>query len=71
VVWRLGPKVRPAPIHRGMLIQFDGTGRILRTVQDPDGRLGITTGGKQVGARFYVMTLDSPGFARMDSADLR
>lgn len=71
VVWRLGPKVRPAPIHRGMLIQFDGTGRILRTVQDPDGRLGITTGGKQVGARFYVMTLDSPGFARMDAADLR
>ncbi|MCE8545350.1 SMP-30/gluconolactonase/LRE family protein [Ruegeria pomeroyi] len=70
VVWRLGPKVRPAPIHRGMLIQFDGEGRILRTVQDPDGRLGITTGGKQVGEMFYVMTLDSPGYARMKAADL-
>ncbi|SDD32588.1 SMP-30/gluconolactonase/LRE family protein [Ruegeria marina] len=70
VVWRLGPRVRPAPIHRGMLIQFDGAGRILRTVQDPDGRLGITTGGKLVDGQLYVMTLDSPGFARLDANDL-
>ena len=70
VVWRLGPMVRPAPIHRGMLVQFDGDGRILRTVQDPDGRLGITTGGKIVGDQFYVMTLDSPWFGRMSADDL-
>jgi len=65
LVWRLGPKVRPAPIHRGMLAQIDGTGRVLRTLQDPNGSLGITTGGKVVGDQFYVMTLDSDGFARM------
>ncbi|WP_367648116.1 SMP-30/gluconolactonase/LRE family protein [Ruegeria arenilitoris] len=65
VVWRLGPMVRPAPIHRGMLVHFDGDGKILRTLQDPDGRLGITTGGKIVGDQFYVMTLDSPWFGRM------
>ncbi|MEX0304605.1 MAG: SMP-30/gluconolactonase/LRE family protein [Leisingera sp.] len=65
IIWRLGPMVRPAPIHRGMLIQFDGEGRILRTLQDPNGRLGITTGGKVADGRLYVMTLDSPWFARM------
>ncbi|MEX0366987.1 MAG: SMP-30/gluconolactonase/LRE family protein [Ruegeria sp.] len=70
VIWRLGPMVRPAPIHRGMIMQFDGQGRILRTLQDPDGRLGITTGGRIVGEQFYVMTLDSPWFGRMPVADI-
>ncbi len=70
VIWRLGPKVRPAPIHRGMLVQFDGDGIILRTLQDPQGRLGITTAGQAAGDQFYVMTLDSPWFGRMPIADL-
>ncbi|WP_299659005.1 SMP-30/gluconolactonase/LRE family protein [uncultured Ruegeria sp.] len=70
VIWRLGPKVRPAPIHRGMLVQFDGDGTILHTLQDPEGRLGITTAGQIVGDQFYVMTLDSPWFGRMPVADL-
>lgn len=65
IVWRLGPKLRPAPIRRGMMIQIDGEGRVLRNLQDPDGRLGITTGGKVVAEHLYVMTLDSPWFARM------
>ncbi|SLN75053.1 SMP-30/gluconolactonase/LRE family protein [Ruegeria meonggei] len=70
VIWRLGPMVRPAPIHRGMMVQFDGDGTILRTLQDPDGRLAVTTGGKVIGDQFYVMTLDSPWFGRMKTADL-
>ncbi|MDC0658301.1 SMP-30/gluconolactonase/LRE family protein [Leisingera sp. SS27] len=65
VIWRLGPLVRPAPIHRGMLVQFDGQGNILRSLQDPDGRLGVTTGGKVMDGQLFVMTLDSPWFARM------
>lgn len=65
VIWRLGPLVRPAPIEHGIVVQFDGDGEILRVLQDPDGRLGITTGARPIGDMFYVMTLDSPGFARM------
>jgi len=70
VLWRLGPKVRPAPIHRGMVMQFDADGTILRTLQDPAGSLGITTGARIVGDQLYVMTLDSDGFARMPVAEL-
>lgn len=70
VIWRLGTAVRPAPIERGMVVQFDGGGYILRTLQDPDGRLGITTGARIVGDSFYIMTLDSPGFGRMPVADM-
>ncbi|WP_271950458.1 SMP-30/gluconolactonase/LRE family protein [Ruegeria faecimaris] len=70
VIWRLGPLVRPAPIHRGMIVQFDGDGTILQTLQDPGGRLGITTAGQVVGDLFYVMTLDSPWYGRMPVADL-
>lgn len=65
VIWRLGPLVRPKPIERGMVVHFDAQGQILRTLQDPDGRLGITTGARIVGDAFYVMTLDSRGFGRM------
>ncbi|AHD02903.1 hypothetical protein [Leisingera methylohalidivorans] len=67
-IWRLGPLVRPAPVHRGMLMQFDGQANILRTLQDPDGRLGVTTGGKSAGGRLNVMTLGSPWFARLPLA---
>ncbi|RBW56253.1 SMP-30/gluconolactonase/LRE family protein [Ruegeria sp. A3M17] len=70
MIWRLGPMVRPAPINRGMMVQFDGDGNILQTLQDPGGRLGITTGGKVVGGHFYVMTLDSPWFGRMPASNL-
>ncbi|WP_300072182.1 SMP-30/gluconolactonase/LRE family protein [uncultured Ruegeria sp.] len=70
IIWRLGPTVRPAAIHRGMMVQFDGDGTILQTLQDPDGRLGITTGGKIAGDQFYVMTLDSPWFGRMPVAQM-
>lgn len=70
VIWRLGPAVRPAPIHRGMIIRFDENGDILANLQDPQGRLGITTGGKIVDGQLYVTTLDSPWFARLDASGL-
>ena len=70
VIWRLGPMVRPAPIEEGHLIEIDLQGRVLRSLQDPEGILGITTGGRIVGDDFYIMTLDSPGFGRMPVSDL-
>ena len=70
VIWRLGPLVRPAPIEAGHLIEIDLEGRVLRSLQDPGGHLGITTGGRIAGEAFYVMTLDSPGFGRMPVAEL-
>lgn len=70
VTWRLGDLVRPAPVHRGMVIQFDENGNILRNLQDPSGRFGVTTSALQVGAQFYVMSLDGPGFGRGMAADL-
>lgn len=65
VIWRLGPMVRPAPIEQGHVIRVDGDGLVLKSLQDPTGRLGITTGARLVGDQLYVMTLDSPGFGRM------
>ena len=70
VTWRLGDLVRPAPVHRGMVIQFDENGNILRNLQDPSGRFGVTTSALQVGAQFSVMSLDGRGFGRGMAADL-
>lgn len=65
VIWRLGPWVRPAPIEEGHVVQIDGSGRVLRSLQDPEGRLGITTGARIVGDTLYVTTLNARGFGRM------
>lgn len=70
VIWRLGPLVRPAPIEHGHVIQVDAAGQVLRVLQDPAGRLGITTGARIVGDRLYVMTLESTGFGVMPVSDL-
>lgn len=69
VIWRLGPMVRPAPIEQGHVIQVGQDGRILRSLQDATGRLGITTGARVVEGELYVMTLDSAAFARMTLAE--
>ena len=68
MVWRMGPMVRPAPIEKGHLLQVDGQGNVLASLQDPSGHLGITTGGRVIDGQLYVMTLDSPGFGRMPLA---
>ncbi|WP_050773096.1 SMP-30/gluconolactonase/LRE family protein [Roseobacter sp. SK209-2-6] len=70
VLWRLGPKVRPAPIHRGMVIQFNKDGEILRNLQDPTGRFGVTTGALIVEDQFYVMSLEGRGFGRAGLSDI-
>jgi sugar lactone lactonase YvrE len=70
VIWRLGPVVRPKPIEHGIVVQFDGSGNILRVLQDADGGLGITTGAAVIGDMFYVMTLESPVFGRMPVSEL-
>ncbi|OIQ46038.1 MAG: strictosidine synthase [Roseobacter sp. MedPE-SW] len=70
VVWRLGALVRPAPVHRGMVIQFDENGNILRNLQDPSGRFGVTTSALITGDQVYVMSLDGRGFGRGSASDL-
>ncbi|WP_122073963.1 SMP-30/gluconolactonase/LRE family protein [Pseudophaeobacter sp. EL27] len=70
VIWRLGPMVRPAPVHRGMVVQFDEKGNFLRNLQDPMGRFGVTTSALTVGEQFYVMSLDGRGFGRGSVSDL-
>jgi sugar lactone lactonase YvrE len=69
VIWRLGPWVRPAAIEHGIMVHFDGNGEILKVLQNPNGSLGITTGGRAVGDVLYIMTLDSRGFGKLAWAE--
>ena len=65
VIWRLGPWVRPKPVAHGIVVRFDGEGRVLDVLQDKDGVLGITTGARQVGDWLYVTLLEGPFLARL------
>ena len=70
VLWRLGPMVRPAPLHQGRVMQIDEQGNILRDLQDPQGRFAVTTSALIVGDDFYLMSLDGPVFGRTGVANL-
>ena len=63
--------MRPAPIVHGIVMQFDGEGRILRVLQDAEGTLGITSGARAVGDDLYIALLEGPVLARLPLSSLR
>lgn len=66
VIWRLGPMVRPAPLHHGRVLHVDGDGQILRMLEDPSGRLAVTSGATVVDGQLYVSSLDGGAVGRVD-----
>ena len=71
VIWRLGPAVRPAPVHHGILARIDGEGRVLATYQDPTGEvMWIVTGAATVGDSVYVTSLEGRALGRLELAEL-
>lgn len=44
VIMRLPEAMKPAPTRYGFVLRMDGEGRVLETLQDPDGGYALTTG---------------------------
>jgi len=57
VMMRLPESIRPKPQRYGFAVKFSGDGKILRTLQDPDGNYAMVTGGLDVGGDVVVTSL--------------
>ncbi len=63
VIAALPEPLQPKPGRHGMLVAFDHAGRVVTTLQDPTGRVAVTTGVRADGYRLYVGSLSEPHIA--------
>lgn len=63
---RMPRRSQPRPRRHGFVIGFDHGGRVVTTLQDPTGRVALTTGARADGFRLYVGSLTEPTIAVAD-----
>lgn len=56
VMMRLPELVRPKPQRYGFAVRFDGNGKVIKTLQDPDGNYALVTGAIDLGAGLAAIT---------------
>jgi strictosidine synthase len=57
IVARMPSRFQPQPKRHGFVLGFDAAGRVVHNLQDPSGRVALTTGARQRGKRLYVGSL--------------
>ncbi len=63
LVARLPDVLQPGPKRHGMVLGFDAAGRVVHNLQDPSGRVAITTGAREHRGRLYIGSLSEPTVA--------
>ncbi len=63
IVARLPDRLKPQPQRHGFALGFDAAGRVVHNLQDPSGRVAITTGARQHEGRLYLGSLSEPTVA--------
>ena len=65
MIQRLPALVRPKAVAYGHVVAIDGTGRVLASLQDPDGGYRLTTGATEGKDHIYVGSLVMPALGRL------
>jgi hypothetical protein len=68
MIQRLPTFVRPQAVAKGQLVVIDGTGKVLASLQDPDGAYRLTTGATETRDYIYVGSLVMPSLGRLSKA---
>ena len=63
LIARLPDRLQPGPRRHGFVLAFDAAGRVVHNLQDPSGRVAMTTGARQHGGRLYLGSLSEPTVA--------
>lgn len=63
VIHRLPERLQPQPSRHGFVIGFDEEGRVVHNLQDPAGRVAVTTSARRHGDRLFVGSLSEPSIA--------
>lgn len=64
-VQRLPQFIRPKAVAYGHIVAIDANGRVLASLQDPEGRYRLATGAAETEEFLYVSSLEMPSLARM------
>jgi sugar lactone lactonase YvrE len=65
MIQRLPTFVRPKAVAYGHVVAIDGMGRVLASLQDPDGSYELTTGATEAKDHIYVGSLVMPALGRL------
>jgi sugar lactone lactonase YvrE len=68
MIQRLPAFVRPKAVAYGHVVAIDGAGRVLASLQDPDGTYRLTTGATESRDYVYVGSLVMPSLGRLPKA---
>ena len=63
IVVRLPDELQPQPKRHGFVLGFDAAGRVVHNLQDPSGRVALSTGAREHQGRIYVGSLSEPTVA--------
>ncbi len=63
LVARLPDRFQPQPKRHGFVLGLDAAGKVVHNLQDPSGRVAMTTGARQHGGRLYLGSLSEPTVA--------
>jgi sugar lactone lactonase YvrE len=63
IVARLPEQLQPQPKRHGFVLGLDAAGKVVHNLQDPTGRVAMTTGARQRGDRLYLGSLSEPTVA--------
>ena len=66
IVVRLPDELQPQPKRHGFVLGFDEAGRVVHNLQDPSGRVAMSTGAREHRGRLYVGSLSEPSVAVYD-----
>jgi sugar lactone lactonase YvrE len=60
---RMPDRLQPQPQRHGFALGFDAAGRVAYNLQDPSGRVALTTSARQHGDQLYLGSLSEPSIA--------
>lgn len=66
VAVKLPDALQPKPLRHGMVIGYDESGKVTHNLQDPSGKVAITTGVREANGSLYVGALTEPHVAVID-----
>lgn len=65
MVHRLPAFLRPQAVAYGHVLAFDGAGRVVANLQDPDGSYRLATGATEADEHIYLGSLVAPSLGRL------
>lgn len=68
VLFRLPDAVRPGPLRHGVVIAVDEDGALRESLQDPTGKVALTSGALRTEDALFVAMLKGPYFAKLAPA---